>query len=255
MKTWSWRQAILKSNLQATTKLVLLAISTYMNDHGEGCYPSQDQIALDTSLSRRAVITHIELAVQAGFLLKDKRNLKGRAWDANEYRANMPEWNAPDAPHEEGVNHVHASPSRGEPGSLEGCTTFTQGVNQVHTNSPMNSPKNSPKNSSLSDERGECDSPSAEKTEMEADFKKVLFTEGLKLLGGQPNKNRPLVGRWLRDFGEQAVVVAMLEAKRQAAVDPKAYIEKLLKQGGTHAKPRSFASQDYNAHTTGFEHN
>lgn len=145
MKIWSWRQAILKSQLESTTKLVLLALSTYMNDHGCGCYPSQEQVAADTSLSTRSVITHIDKAVAAGFLIKEKRGLSGQSWDANEYRAAVPET---DSPLDVGVKDVHPTPEntpqRGEPVSGEGCSTFTQGVKDVHTNSPMNSSINSP---------------------------------------------------------------------------------------------------------------
>lgn len=147
MQVWSWRQAILRSTLESSTKLVLLALSTYMNDHGEGCYPSQEQVALDTSLSKRSVITHIDLAVGAGFLAKDKRKLPGRKWDANEYRASIPSDFASVAPHDEGVNVLHPmteKPARGEMvaphETAEGCNGFLHGVNQLHTNSPENSP-------------------------------------------------------------------------------------------------------------------
>ena len=74
MKIWSWRQAILKSELPSTTKLVLMVLSTYMNDHGEGCYPSQEQIARDASLTTRAVIKHLDIAIKEGWLAKKKRN-------------------------------------------------------------------------------------------------------------------------------------------------------------------------------------
>lgn len=80
----------------------------------------------------------------------------------------------------------------------------------------------------------ESGDPPGDSFSQKTDFKKILFTEGLKLLGGEPNKNRGLVGRWLRDYGEGAVVQAMLEAQRTNAVDPKAYIIKVLKEGKRH---------------------
>jgi hypothetical protein len=170
MKIWSWQQAILQSELQSTTKLVLLALSTYMNAHGDNCFPSHTTIAKDASLSTRAVITHIQLAVDAGFLVKEKRNLVGAKWDSNEYHASLPSENKPILTPDVGVNDIHSieqneprslenrgvnviHPSaeildvdkkRGEPNSLEGCTTFTRGVNDVHTNYPLNYPINSP---------------------------------------------------------------------------------------------------------------
>lgn len=134
----TWRAAILNSSLHSTTKLVLFALSTYMNEHGFGCYPSQDTIAEKTSLSRRAVIKHIEIAISSGYLLKEKRNIKGRKWDANEYLPSVPDQlKKPSGPshgvndmhplEDRGVNHVHL---RGEPRSQ-------QGVNHVHTNCPI----------------------------------------------------------------------------------------------------------------------
>ncbi len=147
MNVWSWRQAILGSDLQSTTKLVLLTLATYMNDHGDNCFPSHTTIAANASLSVRAVITHIQLAVEAGFLVKEKRGLTGRIWDANEYHASFPSSSEPNSPQNEGVQDIHPtakSEPRGEPNSLEGCMSFTQGVNQMHTNSPENSIINSP---------------------------------------------------------------------------------------------------------------
>lgn len=151
MKTWSWRQLILKTELESTTKLVLLALSTYMNDHGEGCYPSIAQIAMDSSLSERAVFIHIRKAEMAGFLVRDKRDMKGKQWASNEYRAAYPD--EPRSVENAGVNDIHPTPSdelgspheglRDEPNSGMGCTTFMRGMNDVHTNSPENSSMNS----------------------------------------------------------------------------------------------------------------
>lgn len=91
MKVWSWRQVILRTQLEPSTKLLLLALSTYMNDYGEGCYPSVEQICKDTGLSERSVFYHLKKAESEGFLLKDKRDLSGKKWAANEYRAVLPE--------------------------------------------------------------------------------------------------------------------------------------------------------------------
>ncbi|MBY0408296.1 MAG: helix-turn-helix domain-containing protein [Rickettsiales bacterium] len=153
MKVWSWRQAILRASLESTTKLVLLVLSTYMNDHGEGCYPSTTQIAHDASLTERAVFTHLRKAEMAGFLVRDKRELSGRKWASNEYRAAYPGNDEPYSVENAGVNLIHPTPSpeldsphgsvRDEPDSVEGCTTFMRGMNDVHTNSPKNSPLNS----------------------------------------------------------------------------------------------------------------
>lgn len=91
MKVWGWRQAIQKSDLSSTTRLVLLNLSIYMNDIGEGCYPSTKQQSQDTGLSERAVCQHLQIAVEQGFLIKDRHGFGGRAWNRQEYTACYPE--------------------------------------------------------------------------------------------------------------------------------------------------------------------
>ena len=164
MKVWSWRQVILRSSLASTTKLVLLALSSHMNDHGEGCYPSLDTLAQETSLTRKAVITHIATAITAGFLAKDRMNIRGRKWASNIYRATIPIevesdnldfedcGDAREAHHTQkneknltsrGERHTPHDGLRGVPNTLEGCTSFLHGVYDVHTNSSENSSMNS----------------------------------------------------------------------------------------------------------------
>lgn len=60
------------------------------------------------------------------------------------------------------------------------------------------------------------------------DFKKNLFTDGLKLIGGE--SKRSLLGKWLRDYGEGNVIAAILSCQKNSAVDPIPYIEKTLKE-------------------------
>lgn len=64
----------------------------------------------------------------------------------------------------------------------------------------------------------------------QVDFKKVFFTEGLKMIGGDTKGNRSLIGQWLRDYGEDAVGAAFMAAQKQSAVEPTAYIIKTLKE-------------------------
>lgn len=90
-RAWTWRNAILKSDLQATTKHVLMVISVHMNDMGEGCYPSTKTIAGLASLSERSVCTHIEIAEKAGWLVTAHHGFNGQGWARNEYRPAWPE--------------------------------------------------------------------------------------------------------------------------------------------------------------------
>lgn len=64
--------------------------------------------------------------------------------------------------------------------------------------------------------------------ESPVDFKKHIFTDCLKLVGGE--SKRSLVGKWLRDYGEEKVIAAFLACQRNSAVDPIPYIEKTMKE-------------------------
>jgi Helix-turn-helix domain len=90
-RAWSWRNAILKSKLPATTKHVLMVISCHMNDMGEGCYPSTKRIAEYASLSERSVCTHIEDAGKAGWLEVKTHGYSGQGWARHEYLPLWPE--------------------------------------------------------------------------------------------------------------------------------------------------------------------
>ncbi|RLK53424.1 helix-turn-helix protein [Stenotrophomonas rhizophila] len=70
---FSWQSAVTKSNLEGSTKLVLLVIGTYMNQHGDGAFPSYRTIAAGASLNRATVIRHVEIAVSQGWLKKRSR--------------------------------------------------------------------------------------------------------------------------------------------------------------------------------------
>lgn len=177
---FSWRQAVLDTDLEANTKLVLLVLSTFMNDHGTGCYPSMDTIAAKSGLSKRSVITHIQNAVEAGFIVVKQHGFKGREWRTNDYRIAFPkaERGATAAPAsaeekpragvkrgatlsprqpENAVQPFHHANSEAgataAPRQPDDVVQMVQGrgangdigvVNQLHSNSPMNSPMNSP---------------------------------------------------------------------------------------------------------------
>jgi len=89
-RAWSWRHSLLKSDLPATTRHVLLTISCFMNDVGGGCYPTQEQLAEATGLSDRAVRKHIDEAVEAGWLVKKEHGFRGQKWRNHEYEAAWP---------------------------------------------------------------------------------------------------------------------------------------------------------------------
>jgi len=90
-RAWSWRHAIIKSDLPATTRHVLLTVSCYMNETGEGCYPTQEQLAEATGLTARAVRSHLETAEAAGWIKRTEHGFKGQRWRNHEYSAAWPE--------------------------------------------------------------------------------------------------------------------------------------------------------------------
>lgn len=90
MRPYTWRQAIQKSDLAPTTKHVLLNLSCYINDAGQAAFPSIDQQAQDTGLSRRAVITHLK-SVEGRWLSVSRHGYGGQKWARNEYLPRLPD--------------------------------------------------------------------------------------------------------------------------------------------------------------------
>ena len=91
MRFYSWRGAVLKSKLSPTTKLVLLTLGCHMNDMGESCFPSIDTLCKESSLSRPAVIKHIKVARQAGWIRVGNHGLGGQKWSRSEYSISLPD--------------------------------------------------------------------------------------------------------------------------------------------------------------------
>jgi hypothetical protein len=90
MKPWSWRSAILKSELPSTTRHVLLTLSCYVNEVGQSAYPSTKTLADDTGLSERAVITHLHVAEESGWLKIKQHGFSGQGWARHEYYPSTP---------------------------------------------------------------------------------------------------------------------------------------------------------------------
>ena len=69
---------------------------------------------------------------------------------------------------------------------------------------------------------------------LQVDPAKVMFDSGITLLGGAGVKEGPartMLGKWLRDHGAEAVIVALGKAQREGAIDPKSFIEGCLGNG------------------------
>lgn len=91
-RLFSWRASIMESDLSAPTKLVALALATYMSDRGDQCHPGPTRLARDTSLHVSTVKERLKELERAGWLTCVRRGgIKGQTRFANEYVATVPD--------------------------------------------------------------------------------------------------------------------------------------------------------------------
>lgn len=62
-----------------------------MNELGEGCFPSQQQLMEYSGLDKKTIIKHTKIAVDAGFLGVRQHGFRGQKWKRLEYVARWPE--------------------------------------------------------------------------------------------------------------------------------------------------------------------
>ncbi|MEK9722119.1 MAG: helix-turn-helix domain-containing protein [Rhodospirillaceae bacterium] len=89
-RAWSWRHAIVASDLQPSTRLLLLALSTFMDETGRSCFPSVAQLVAATGLSKNTVLTHLDLARAGGWIEIVLHGYRGQKWRRQEYVAKWP---------------------------------------------------------------------------------------------------------------------------------------------------------------------
>lgn len=89
---FSWQSAVIKTDLEATTKLILLVVGARMNMHGDGAFPSYNTIAKDASVSRSTAIRHINAGIELGWLKKEVR-INGLINTSNMYSVSFPNTN------------------------------------------------------------------------------------------------------------------------------------------------------------------
>lgn len=88
---WSWRHAFARSSLPATTKHVLHTLGMFMNELGEGCYPSVADICRYSGLDKKTVLKHLATAREAGWIAVAQHGYRGQKWKRQEYAARWPE--------------------------------------------------------------------------------------------------------------------------------------------------------------------
>jgi len=112
-RPWSWRQAVAESDLAATTKHVLLTLSLFLSDVGEGVFPSLTTMAGLTSLSAKTVREHLQLARSKGWLDKESRFAEGGRQKSNLYVVKYPK--TPTGPTAQMELRMGAHPAGGVP--------------------------------------------------------------------------------------------------------------------------------------------
>lgn len=177
-RAWSWRHAFSTSELPATTKHVLHTLGMFMNEVGEGCYPSVADICRYSGLDKKTVMKHLGVARDAGWIAVSQHGFRGQKWKRQEYAACWPERDlvAACAPAEQGEGGGAVPPPCAnkvvelvpEGGGIEGSKV----VEQLHQDktSPITNPITSP------DERGvrEEKSNSENRKSLERSFWKII---------------------------------------------------------------------------------
>lgn len=76
-----WQEAVLASEMSTTTKLVLLSLSMFADQHGRSCYPTQVMLADRTSATSKTVSKHLKLAEQQGWINRYQHQRKGLGYN------------------------------------------------------------------------------------------------------------------------------------------------------------------------------
>lgn len=87
----TWRRAVCSpaGPESPTTRYLLLALAARMEDES-GCARSESQLAEDTGLVKRSVITHLQLAEEDGWIARRRRRPRGRLHQSCVYEVRFP---------------------------------------------------------------------------------------------------------------------------------------------------------------------
>jgi len=65
---FTWRQQFRESDLPRLSKLLLHTLSDHMDSSGRSCYPTQEQISKEASMTEKTIRSHTEICVSQGWL-------------------------------------------------------------------------------------------------------------------------------------------------------------------------------------------
>ena len=113
---WQWQ--ILKSDIPAPARHVLLTMSIYMKLNGEDCFPSIKELSVMTGLSANTIRKYIRLAVKKKYLKVKNAGFRGAK---SQQMLFLPILN------KRGVQEVSLSPERGSNGEQRGSAREQRG--------------------------------------------------------------------------------------------------------------------------------
>ncbi len=92
MDKFEWQRAIASDNgpSSPTTRLVLFALSVFMDQNCGNCFPSTKKLSDATGLSERCVCEHLAKAEKNGWIEKIEKTGNGQAWKKHSYEALIP---------------------------------------------------------------------------------------------------------------------------------------------------------------------
>jgi len=82
--------ALKHGNLPSNAVLILLYLSTYMNQRGDSCYPAVATICGETGLTKPTVIKYLNVLRDGGWVVS-KSIGSGQGWSHNQYYPIIPE--------------------------------------------------------------------------------------------------------------------------------------------------------------------
>ncbi len=136
---WIRRVASVDGPESPTTRLVLLVLGSRMDRSGY-CFPGTDRLAVESALSKRAVLTHLAAAEDDGWISRQVCGT-GRGWKRHAYTATLPsslqtgDWGG-----ERAARHQQGGEAPAPPQPRRGEPDDTEVVNDVHPNHTENHP-------------------------------------------------------------------------------------------------------------------
>ena len=87
---YTWRTAILDSNLEPNCKYILIVLSTFMNEHCPSAFPSTNTLMKKTGLTVSTIIKYLKIAEEKGWIERQKRYKQNGGCSSNIYEARTP---------------------------------------------------------------------------------------------------------------------------------------------------------------------